>query len=424
MDDHAKKLKRIQHLLGPIDNDSKTKIASSESIENRMNDVILRLPELAEQIFEKLSDKSLTNCRMVNLLWLGTIDNLEDPSIRITNKYLELKEEYKRIKANRQNPLVFFRAIMLKKKKKAIEEILQKYHEKNPNIMGKLTPLHVAASHGNFFIALSLMTIGVEVNPRDLLQWTPFIHAAENGHLLVCRTLLLFYADVECRTNLEETALHHASHQGHYEICEIIIRKTRNINPQNYDNVTPFFSPVINGDFELCQLFVESNVDTAIITNTYKQTPLHYAAVHGFLQICELLIDCVEDKNPLDFKTCTPFHYAALSGHFHVVKLLIEKNVDVDIKTNDGRTALHFAAKNGHYKVCQLILNVSDDKNLDANLEDYFGNTPLSLAFKKARLSAKHRAVYELFLSLGFFWYKKNLRSRADLSKIDGLLRG
>ena len=554
MEDHTKKLKRIKNLFGTIDNESKAKIASAESIENPIHDVFLRLPELAEQIFEILNNRSITNCRMVNLLWLGTIDNIKGPSIRIINKHVELSEEYKRTKGDRQNPFIFFRALMLKKKKKVIEEILRKSHEKNPNIMGKLTPLHFAASKGNFFTAVLMKTIGVERNPRDLLQWTPFIHAAEGGHLSACKMLISLNADVECRTNLEETALHHASYQGHYEICELIIKKTRYINPQNYDNVTPFLRAVINGDLELSKLFVGSNVDTAITTGTCKRTPLHFAALHGHLEICKLLLDRVEDKNPLDFEMCTPLHYAALRGHLDVVKLLIEKNVDVDIKTNDGSTALHFAAKNGHYKVCQLIievakeinpnndmgctpldlskkeeiielillhayfeqykwtqlhiaasvgnledcqeivkhledknpvesngitpihlaalnghvwiykwlsrcissdknpmdsfgqtplhfaadngdflmcqmiLNVSDNKKFDANLADDFGNTPLSVAFKKARLSAKHRAVYELFLSLGFFGYKKNtkknLRSRADLSKIDGLLHG
>lgn len=548
MDDHTIKLKRIEHLFGKIDNESKSKIASSESIENGINDIILRLPELGEQIFEKLDDQSLTNCRIVNLLWLGTIDNLEGTSIRIINKHAALSKEYEKTKANQQNPFAFYRAVKLKKKKKIIEEVLQKYHETNPNLLGKLTPLHIAASQGKNFTVISLIKIGVEMNPRDLLQWTPFIHAAENGHLDICKLLYLFNADVDCRTNLGETALHHASYQEYYEVCEFIIKKTRNINPRNYDNATPFLNPIISGDFELCQLFVRSNVDTAIETSTSKQTPLHFAALKGFLQICELLIDCVENKNPLDFENCTPFHYAALCGHFHVVKLFIEKNVDVDMKTNDGSTALHFAAKCGHYKVCKLIIEVAKeinpkndkgftpldlskkeeiidlilshayfeqyewtklhiaantgnlgdcqeivkhlkdknpvesngitpihlaamnghvwiykwlsrhitgDKNpmdtfgqtplhfaayngdylmcklilsvsdkRDANLKDCFGNTPLSVAFKKARLSAQHRAVYELFLSLGFLWYKKDLRTREDLSRIDGLLRG
>ena len=546
MEDHRKKIKRIELLFGRIDNERKTKIASSEYMENRINDIILRLPAVAEIFFEKLDDQSLSNCRLVNLLWLATIDNLEDISIRIIKKHADLSEKYKTTKANPQhNPFVFYRALKLKKKIKIIEEILQKFHEKNPNLMGKLTPLHVAASQGNWLIVLRLMTIRVEVNPRDLLQWTPFIHAAENGHLDICKLLLGFRADVDCRTNLEETALHHASYHEHYEICKLIIKKTRNINPQNYDNLTPFLNPITSGDFELCQLFVRSNVDTAIETRTSKQTPLHFAAFKGFLEISEMLIDCVENKNPLDFQTYTPFHYAALYGHFHVVKLFIEKNVDVDIKNNDGRTALHLAAKNGHFKVCQLIIEVAkeinpkddkgftpldlskkeeiidlilshayfaqyewtqlhiaantgnlgdcqeivkylDDKNpvdsngltpihlavmnghvwiymwlirhitgdknpmdnfgqtpllfaadngdflmcqlilsvsdrRDVNLKDYFGNTPLTVAFKKARLSAKHRDVYDFFLSLGFLWYKKGLRTRADLAKIDGL---
>ena len=51
-----------------------------------MEILILRFPHIAQQIFEKLSDKSLTKCRAVGKLWQTFIDENSLPWIRI-NKF-------------------------------------------------------------------------------------------------------------------------------------------------------------------------------------------------------------------------------------------------------------------------------------------------------------------------------------------------
>ena len=48
-----------------------------------MENLILRFPHIAQQIFEKLSDKSLTKCRQVGKLWQAFIDENSLPWIRI-----------------------------------------------------------------------------------------------------------------------------------------------------------------------------------------------------------------------------------------------------------------------------------------------------------------------------------------------------
>ena len=65
--------------------------------------------------------------------------------------------------------------------------------------------------------------------------------------------------------------------------------------------------------------------------NHYGQTPLHFAAKAGQLEICRLIIDSVADKNPgyVNGQTpyWTPLHEAAKSGHLEVCKLILE-NID------------------------------------------------------------------------------------------------
>ena len=48
-----------------------------------MEDLIIRFPFVAQEIFEKLDNKSLTKCREVSKLWKDFIDERNYPWIRI-----------------------------------------------------------------------------------------------------------------------------------------------------------------------------------------------------------------------------------------------------------------------------------------------------------------------------------------------------
>ena len=47
-------------------------------------------------------------------------------------------------------------------------------------------------------------------------------------------------------------------------------------------------------------------------------TPLHYAAKEGHLDVCRLILERVEDKNPEAIGGWTPLHSAADNGHLEV----------------------------------------------------------------------------------------------------------
>ena len=82
-------------------------------------------------------------------------------------------------------------------------------------------------------------------------------------------------------------------------------------------------------------------------------TPLHYAARKGYLQICQEIIERVDDKNPKDLSGMTPLHHAAANGSMGVCRLIL-KNVDErNPKTNQGKTPLDFA--DGHKNLHRLF---------------------------------------------------------------------
>ena len=57
----------------------------------------------------------------------------------------------------------------------------------------------------------------------------------------------------------------------------------------------------------------------------FGNTPLHYAASRGNLNVVKYIMDKVEDKSPTDSNGNLPFHMAAMSGQFLVHKYIKER---------------------------------------------------------------------------------------------------
>ena len=69
-------------------------------------------------------------------------------------------------------------------------------------------------------------------------------------------------------------------------------------------------------------------------------TPLHYAALDGYKEVAELLIDKGADVNAKNLSGGTPLHNAAQQGHKEIVVLLIANGADLNAKTYSGQTPL------------------------------------------------------------------------------------
>jgi len=73
-------------------------------------------------------------------------------------------------------------------------------------------------------------------------------------------------------------------------------------------------------------------------------TPLHWAARQGHVEIVRLLCDQRADVEARDNDEWRPLHWAAYCGHITVVKELIEeRNAEINARINDGCSALSLA---------------------------------------------------------------------------------
>ena len=97
--------------------------------------------------------------------------------------------------------------------------------------------------------------------------------------------------------------------------------------------------------------------------------------MQGKLNICQLILDNVQEKNPADNAGITPLHKAAEEGYLDIVKLIIENIQEKNPSDLDGNTPLHHAAAMGWYsevgtwwqskyiEICRLILNNIEEKH-------------------------------------------------------------
>ena len=111
--------------------------------------------------------------------------------------------------------------------------------------------------------------------------------------------------------------------------------------------------------------------------------PLHKAALNGHLEICELIVKYLEDKNPRNKDCVTPLQFAALSGHLAVCEHLLAPLGNKNPATNSGFTPLHAAAENGHSKVYELIMKSLETKILKPLMFNLLCTLLLKMAVRK-----------------------------------------
>ena len=66
---------------------------------------------------------------------------------------------------------------------------------------------------------------------------------------------------------------------------------------------------------------------------------MHEASCKGHLKVCGLLLENIEEKNPVDKKGWTPLYLAAQNGHKEICQLIME----------------HFGMENSEKNTAQLV---------------------------------------------------------------------
>jgi ankyrin repeat protein len=135
------------------------------------------------------------------------------------------------------------------------------------------------------------------------------------------------------------------------------------------------------------------------------------------------------DDNPalLNAKTKladTPLHWAASCGRIEVVKLLLSRKPDVNAKNITGSTPLHMACRIANKAIVELLLAAKTDVNAKAEGEDEEGETPLHIVVRRgnielAELLLKNKADVGARLTTGVTVLQlAKKRGRTDMLKL------
>jgi ankyrin repeat protein len=211
----------------------------------------------------------------------------------------------------------------------------------------RLSQFHVVHRPAHTFLAKACLTILLQLNSR--------IHKNSIGKMFPLAT----YA-----------AQYWVGHAQRGDVSSLIESGMESL----FDGDKPYFAPWI-------WVYDVDNPSGPHMDRTNpgkpEATPLYYAALCGFLEMVERLID----THPSDVDTRasdggTPLHAALRKGHSDVALFLLGNGADAKAQNSRKETPLHLASRQGDIKVMKTLMKYGAD--LDAENGD--GETPLSLA--------------------------------------------
>ena len=282
------------------------------------------------------------------------------------------------------------------------------------------TPLHLASYSGNVEIVRLLLDHGAdpEANAEGVMAEKPMHkvsygkYRSEEDGVRVAQLLLERGADVNTRRNDHQTPLHLASYSGNVEIVHLLLNN--GADPEaNAEGEKPLHRVSYGecrskeGGVRVAQLLLKRGADVNIRCNDH-QTPLHFAAYFGNVEIVRLLLDHGADPeaNAEGRMGEKPLHEVSYGecrsqeGGVRVTQLLLERGADVNTRRNDHQMPLHLASHYGIVEIVRLLLDHGADP--EANAEGDLEEKPLhKVSYGKYRSQEGGVRVAQLLLEHG-----------------------
>ncbi|XP_046573761.1 transient receptor potential cation channel subfamily A member 1 homolog isoform X1 [Haliotis rubra] len=226
------------------------------------------------------------------------------------------------------------------------------------------------------------------VNSQDEIGLTPLHYAAQYNHPDVVDILLKNKADVNIRGE-EEGAC-----PAHYAAMPVRGKKlkTDRTAPQSMDQVWSGSS---------CVPKLKENGADFTLQDTYGQTPLHYAAIHGNVVAARdiLAFEDVNITESEDNQNMRALHVAALYDELGVAKLLLNAGAEIRCMDHESSTPLHHACSSGNLPLVNMLFDIAarDPNNNVTELlvhdQDVEGSTCLHLAVENGHSEITHLCV-------------------------------
>ena len=263
------------------------------------------------------------------------------------------------------------------------------------------TALILAAIVGSTEVAEVLIAAGADINARDYGSqnlWTVLHNAAYHGHLDVATLLVSNGVNIDATAiATRETPLFEAARNGFSDIAELLIDHGADIDAVDASSNTLLHKAMLSHDLKIVQLLLSKGalVNARTTSGNYPgETPLHVAALIGYLKGAELLLLNGAEIDAVDRYGYTPLRRSVDNRHTDMTELLISKGADVTTEDANGISLLHVVAQTDNVALAAKLINSGADiNNKDKNLKF----TPLDYAQdgepKMIELLEQHGAI-------------------------------
>ena len=355
-----------------------------------LDEVCARFPKLWIEIAEQLDNESMISLKTVSRqmnqvlgedrsFWLRRIKQLYRIN-RINEKHL-FYDSWKNVV--RKTPVEILKEIV-----NCLEGFFLFFTQKSrPN----LCPLHIAVFLGNLQLANHFIEKTKDYCPKNKYGWTPLHFVVLRGRLERYQLTEWFqFRDKEWpiqhlieKIGFKKVLPRHESYLGDY------FRGAREYSKNMTKTCFKMRYTLKADHLEICKIILDK-IDTKNPADDEGWTPLHLAAIRGHLDLCQIILERIDynhlannDKTFVKWQPVkwTPLHWAIQRGHVDVCRLILSKTNNMNPKFEHGNTLLHLVVDAGEVEVCKLLLQNATDKN-PANDDQI---TPLHQAVLKVR---------------------------------------
>ncbi|XP_014249139.1 tankyrase-1-like [Cimex lectularius] len=229
-----------------------------------------------------------------------------------------------------------------------------------------LTCIHLVAEKG--FIELTKLLVslpGIQLDVLSSFGWSPLSNAVYSNHLEICTILLQSGANPNFRVVFEQTPLHIAVFYKRPIIVAELIKYGADVNSVDCFHQSPLHLAVFSQpSATITKILMDSGADPnfksksrlSILTEAVlvAWTPYH-------TKIISFLINFGADVMATDdIKRETPLHKAALNGYVPALKLLIQHGADINAKNAYNQLPVDLARLHGNHDATEELVLIDD----------------------------------------------------------------